>query len=133
MSDHPFQSLDYIYMPSVDVAAELADFETALGGRVLFAIEEMGTRVAMVELAEGPPHLLLAGHLEGERSVFVYRVAGLEAAVGALRERGWQQGRRIELPMGTACAFETHGGHRLAIYERTRPDVTRHFDGRRDF
>jgi len=55
------------------------------------------------------------------------------AAVIALRKRGWTKGHMIELPMGPACAFTTPGGHRLAIYERTRPDVVRHFEGRRDF
>jgi hypothetical protein len=39
----------------------------------------------------------------------------------------------IELPMGPACEFVTVGGHRLAIYECTRPEVVRNFDGRRDF
>jgi hypothetical protein len=133
VSEHLFQGLDYIYSPCADVAAELIHFEQTLGGRVVFAIQEMGTRVAMVELAQGPPHLMLAGHLAGERSVFVYRVADLEAALAALRDRGWEKGRMIELPMGSGCAFTTGGGHRLAIYERTRPDVVRHFEGRRDF
>ena len=133
MTDHLFESLDYIYSPSADVAADLIDLEKTLGGHVVFAIDEMGTRVAMVALAQGPPHLLLAGHLEGERPVLVYRVADLKSAVASLRRRGWKKGRMIELPMGPACAFATRGGHRLAIYERSRPDVVRHFEGRRDF
>ncbi|MDQ6711148.1 MAG: hypothetical protein M3Z11_11410 [Candidatus Dormibacteraeota bacterium] len=128
-----FEALDYIYSPSTDVAAELKEFEQVLGARVVFAIEDMGTRVAMIELAAGSPNLLLAGHLDGEREVLVYRVDSLAAATSALSRRGWKKGHRIELPMGPACAFTTKGGHRLAIYERTRPDVVRHFEGRRDF
>src|SRR5205085_8008433 len=61
------ESLDFLYMPSGDPAAELEYFERVLGAQVAFAIEAFGTRVAMVRLAEGPPALLLAGHLEGER------------------------------------------------------------------
>lgn len=29
--------------------------------------------------------------------------------------------------------FRTPGGHRIAVYQRTRPEVVRHFEGRRDF
>jgi hypothetical protein len=128
-----FEALDYIYSPSADVAAELKHFEEILGARVVFAIDDMGTRVAMLELANGPPHLVLAGHLDGERPVFLYRVASLKTALAGLKQRGWKKGRMIELPMGPACAFTTSGGHRLAIYERTRPEVVHHFEGRRDF
>src|SRR6266481_4103888 len=45
-----FERLDYIYMPSRDVAADMAWFRDVLGGRVVFAIDAMGTRVAMIEL-----------------------------------------------------------------------------------
>ena len=38
------ESLDYVYVPSRDVATDLAAFEAGLGGRVVFAIEAMGTR-----------------------------------------------------------------------------------------
>ena len=48
----------------------------------------MGTRVAMVELTEGPPQLLLAGHLEGDRPVLVYRVGDLAMAAEDLEARG---------------------------------------------
>ena len=128
-----FESLDFIYSPSADVAAELAHFELVLGARVLFAIEEMGTRVAMLEPAPGSPRLLLAGHLEGERPVLVYRVGDLEAATDELHGRGLSGGRMIELPMGRAYSFSTPAGVRLALYEATRPGVVRHFEGRRDF
>ena len=56
-----FDQLDYVYMPSRDVAADVAHFTEALGARLVFAIEAMGTRVAMVELTAGPPQIVLAG------------------------------------------------------------------------
>jgi hypothetical protein len=37
-----------------------------------------------------PPALLLAGHLEGDQPVLVYRVADLELAIVELEERGWR-------------------------------------------
>ena len=74
-----FEQLDYVYMPSRDVAADVGFFTEVLGGRLVFAIDGMGTRVAMIELTDGPPQLLLAGHLDGDRPVLVYRVADLAA------------------------------------------------------
>jgi hypothetical protein len=104
-----------------------------LGAELAFAIEAMGTRVAMVRLASGPPDVLLAGHLEGERPVLVYRVADLDAAVAELRGRGWEDAPRFGIPHGPIVAFTAPGGHRLAIYELTRPEAAAHFAGRRDF
>ena len=128
-----FESLDYLYTPSADVAADMRWFADKLGGRIAFAIEAMGTRVAKVELTTGPPHVLLTDHLEGDRPILVYRVKDLEAAVAAMRDRGFRKGRRVDLPMGSARSFSGPGGHRIAIYELTRPGVARHFEGRLDF
>ncbi len=129
----PFESLDYLYTPSADVASDMLWFADKLGGRIAFAIEAMGARVAKVELTAGPPHILLTDHLEGDRPILVYRVADLDTAVAKMRERGFRRGRSVELPMGTARSFAGPGGHRIAIYELTRPGVADHFDGRRDF
>jgi hypothetical protein len=128
-----FESLDYVYMPSRDVAADVTWFTDVLGGRLLFAIEGMGTRVAMMELTSGPPRILLAGHLEGEVPILVYRVEDLEAAVRELQSRGWKRGFALEIPQGPVHSFVGPGGHRLAVYERTRPGVEAGFIGRRDF
>jgi hypothetical protein len=128
-----FEQLDFIYMPSGDVSGDLRYFTDVLGARVVFAVEGMGTRVAMVELTDQPPPILLAGHLEGERPVLVYRVADLERAMDDLAARGWQRGHTLEIPHGPVCTFVTPGGHRLAVYQLTRPQVADHFAGRRDF
>ena len=132
-SSPPFQQLDFLYTPSRDVASDLAYLTEVLGGRVVFAVEAMGGRVAAVELAEGPPLLLLADHLEGERPVLVYRVADLRGALAALEARGWEREHVFEIPHGPCCSFRTPGGHRIALYELTRPEAAAHFDGRRDF
>jgi hypothetical protein len=128
-----FQELDYIYSPCIDVAAEQRHFEEVLGAHVVFAIEGMGARVALLQLADGPPQLVLADHLDGDRPVLVYRVAALEGAIAELQSRGWQKGSRLEIPQGPICSFSTPGGHRLAIYQLTRPEVISQFSGRRDF
>lgn len=59
-----FERLDFLYVPSRDVAADLGYFTEILGGQVVFAIQAMGTRVAAVRLTEQPPLVLLADHLD---------------------------------------------------------------------
>jgi hypothetical protein len=133
----PFQQLDFLYMPSRDVARDLAFFSEVLGGRVVFAIDSMGTRVAAVRLTEDPPLVLLTDHLEGDRPILVYRVADLETALTQLEGRGWRREHTFEIPHGPICSFEAPGsgpgGHRVAVYQLTRPEVAAHFEGRRDF
>lgn len=120
-------------MPSSDVADDVRYFTEVLGARAVFAVEGMGTRVAMVELGESSPRVLLAGHLAGERLVLVYRVASLSKALDELEARGWEREGTFEIPHGPICSFRTPGGHRVAVYERTRPEADEHFAGRRDF
>jgi hypothetical protein len=129
----PFQQLDFVYTPSRDVAGDLGYFSEVLGGRVVFAVEAMGTRVAAVQFTEGPPLVLLADHVEGDRPILVYRVADLGAALVALAARGWERQQRLEIPQGPCCSFRTPGGHRIALYQLTRAEVASHFEGRCDF
>ena len=129
----PFVSLDYLYTPSSDVAVDARYFTDVLGGRLAFSVEGMGARVAKIELTSGPPHILLTDHLEGERPIFIYQVADLDEAMRQLKKRGWKKAQTLEIPMGPCCSFSTPSGHRIAIYELSRPDVAKHFDGRTDF
>jgi hypothetical protein len=129
----PFEQLDYIYTPSRDVPADMRFFVDVLGGRMGFAVEGMGARVAMIVLANGPPHLLLADHLEGERPILVYRVPDLGKATAELKRRGLKKQHEVELPMGPASSFVTKGSHRIAVYELARPGVLDHLMGRQDF
>ena len=133
LPEPPFQQLDFLYTPSRDVASDLAYFADVLGGRVVFAIDSMGTRVAAVELTEGPPLVLLADHVEGERPILVYRVGDLDPALLLLESRGWSREHSFEIPHGPCCSFQTPGGHRVALYQLTRPEVAAGFAGRRDF
>ena len=128
-----FEELDFVYMPSRDAAGDVAYFTDVLGAQLVFAVDGMGTRVAMVELTEGSPRILLAEHLEGDRPVLVYRVENLTAALDALEARGWRRGGTFEIPQGPICSFTAPGGQRLALYQLTRPEVIAHFAGRRDF
>jgi hypothetical protein len=129
----PFEQLDFLYMPSADVAADVAYAVDVLGARHVFSIEAFGTRVAMVQLTDVPPAVLFAGHLDGERPILVYRVADLDEATEQLREHGMTEGRSFGIPHGPGVEFTAPGGHRIAIYELTRPGAGEHLAGRRDF
>src|SRR3954471_16232672 len=96
----PFEQLDFVYMPSRDVAADMERFASLLGASIAFAIEAFGARVAMLRLASGPPELLLADHLEGERPVLVYRVPDLAAAVDSLLMLGLSPCPKLAIPHG---------------------------------
>ncbi len=128
-----FERLDYVYMPSRDVAADLAWYRDVLGARVVFAIDAMGTRVAMLDLTAGPPRLVLADHVDGDVPILVYRVGSLDATIAELEARGWTRGTTLEIPQGPVCSFHAPGGQRLAIYELSRPGVEASFEGRLDF
>jgi len=129
----PFLSLDFLYTPSSDVAGDRTHLVDVIGGRPVFAVEGMGARVAAIALTEGPPLVLLTDHVDGDRPILVYRVAEFDAALSALESRGWEPEGSFEIPHGPCCSFTTPGGHRIAVYELTRPEAARHFDGRFDF
>ena len=129
----PFVQLDYLYTPSHDVAADVRYFTGILGGTLAYSIDAMGTRVAMIRFTNGPPSVLLTDHLEGDRPILIYRVPDLAKALAQLKARGWKKHQSLEIPMGPCCSFTTPGGHRIALYELTRPEVAKHFEGRRDF
>jgi len=129
----PFDRLDFLYTPSADVPRDLKYFVEVLGGRQVFAIDAMGTKVAAVELTDGPPLVLLTDHVEGERPILVYRVDDLARTLAELAAQGWEREGTFEIPHGPCCSFRTPGGHRIALYELVRPEVAEHFAGRFDF
>jgi hypothetical protein len=128
-----FEQLDYVYMPSRDVAVDVRYFTDVLGGRLVFAIEGMGAKVAMIELTDARPALLLADHLTGDAPILVFRVADLAATTAELATGGWEPEHELEIPQGPVVTFRAPGKQRLAIYERSRPGVEKDFEGRRDF
>ena len=58
-----FEQLDFVYTPSHDVAADMRYFTDVLGARLVFAIDAMGIRVAMLALGEEWPRVILTRQL----------------------------------------------------------------------
>ena len=57
----------------------------------------------MIRLSQGPPHILLTDHLDGDRPILIYRVDMLASALADLKARGWKKGQTLEIPMGLAA------------------------------
>jgi catechol 2,3-dioxygenase-like lactoylglutathione lyase family enzyme len=126
-------ALDVLYVPSRDVEADVRFYRDTLGGRVVFAIEAMGTRVAEIALAPQGPRLVLADHLPGDAPVLLHRVSDLDQTLAELATRGLRLEAQLELPLGPCAIFRSPGGQRLGLYQLTRPQVAEHFAGRADF
>jgi len=127
------EELEFIYLPSADVASELERYVSQLDAEVVWAIERFGTRVAMLRLTGDGPKLLLAQHLHGDQPVLLYRVPDLAEAETELLDRGATVGERFEFPDGEAVEIDLAGPQRIAIYQRTRPERAASIIGRRDF
>jgi catechol 2,3-dioxygenase-like lactoylglutathione lyase family enzyme len=125
--------LDFLYVPSRDVAADLRFYTDVLGGEVVFAIEAFGARVARIALGEDGPALVLADHLEGDAPVLIHRVGDLDRVLAELERRGLLLESRFEIPHGPCAELRSPGGQRLAVYELTRPGADAHLAGRHDF
>src|SRR5437588_11081836 len=108
-----FDSLDFVYLPSRDVAAELERYTQAFGASPVFAIEAFGTRVAMISLADTSPAILLAEHLAGEEPVLVFRVSDLDTSVSELEAQGVEVAARFGIPHGPAVELVTPGPQRI--------------------
>jgi hypothetical protein len=86
-----------------------------------------------IQLSAGPPLVLLADHLEG---------TGRSWCTGWPNSAPpWPTWRPVaggastwRSPTARAVRFgRTPGGHRIALYQLTRPELAAHFEGRRDF
>ena len=128
----PFGSLDFLYVPTIDVEAAVDRYVDGLGAELVWFVRGMGTTVAAVRVSAEGPLVLLSGHLQGAVPILVYRVDDYAAAVAALRAGGIDDLDELEIPHGPVAAFRMPDGQRLAVYELTRPDAATHFDGRDD-
>src|SRR4051812_43776406 len=102
-------ALDILYVPSRDVAGDVAFYRDTLGGRVIFAIEAMDTRVAEVALAPDGPRVILAGHLAGDAAILLHRVSDLDRTLAEFVARGLEIEARVELPLGPCATFRSPG------------------------
>ena len=125
--------LDFLYVPSRDVAA--GPPVVRRGPRWPSGVRDRldGDAGGGRRAERDPPLVLLRS--PGGRSAGASSIASpdLNEALDTLEGRGWRREHRFEIPHGPICSFEGPGGHRVALYQLTRPEVAAHFEGRRDF
>jgi len=127
-----FQSLDFVYVPTDDVDQAARRWVDELGAELVWKVRAMGTVVAQLRVSDEGPAILLSGHLEGPVPILIYRVDDYAAAVAELRAAGAADLHEVEIPHGPCATFRAAGGHRLAVYELTRPQAEGFFAGRFD-
>jgi hypothetical protein len=129
----PFMSLDYLYFSAPDIEEAVRFYTQGLGGALVWCIRDHGSTVAAVRLTGADPLVLLADHLAMGTALVIYRVVSLSKIRERLAREGWQsEGEPFELPPGPCIVFRDPGQQRIAIYERVRPQVERHLEGRFD-
>jgi hypothetical protein len=127
-----FLSLDFLYTPTADIDAAIAQHIDAFSAELEWKVRAMGTVVACLRVAEAGPRLLLTEHLEGTEPVLVYRVASYDDTLARVRAAGIIDIRELGIPHGPCASFHTGNGQHLAVYELTNPGALTHFDGRFD-
>jgi hypothetical protein len=128
-----FLSLDYLYLAAPDVGAAVRFYTEALGGTLAWRVRDGGTVVAAVRLTGSGPLVLLADHLDVGAGLLIYRVRSLPELRERLARLGWTpEGEPFEIPQGPCLVFRDPGQQRLAAYERVRPNMDAHFEGRFD-
>ena len=133
MPPTPFESLDYLYVPAPDFEAAVRFYTTTLGAELRWRIHDGDVWVAAVRLAGSGPTVLLASHLDAQQTILIFRVRSLDETKRRLLASGWSDMEEpFEIPQGPCLVFRDPGGQRLAVYERVRPHVDEHFEGRFD-
>ena len=129
----PFLSLDYLYLAAPAIDDAIRFYTQGLGGTLLWRIRQGASTVAAVRLTAPDPLVLLADHLAVGHGLPVYRVRSLSELRARLAPQGWSsEGEPFELPPGPCIVLRDPGQQRLAAYERVRPQVEAHFEGRFD-
>ena len=88
----PFGKLRYLYVGSKNVEKDLEYYTRVLGAVKVWDISSMGTRVAAVQLGEGPL-ILLADHRPAGSCILIFQVDSIKtllrtfgSTAGSLRE-----------------------------------------------
>lgn len=123
MSSIPFNKLMYLYMGTSNFESDFHYYHSVLGGKLHWAFDRFGAKVAAFEIGEGPL-ILIADHLNPPTCMPIYEVKDLDATVVDLRNRGWkEESGPIGIPNGPCYTFKDMSGNSYGIFENKRPTV----------
>lgn len=121
MSIIPFNKLMYLYMGTSDFTADFHYYKSVLGGKLHWAFDRFGAKVAAFEIGEGPL-ILIADHLTSPTCMPIYEVKDLDSTVIELRNRGWkEENGPFGIPNGPCYLFNDISGNSFGIFENKRP------------
>lgn len=117
----PLGKLAYLYVGTADFDRDCGYYSQVLGAERVWAFHAFGARVAAFRVCEGPL-VLLADHRPAPSCMPLFAVPDLDAAVAALKARGWQsKGERFEIPNGPCLRFDDPSGNPFALFQNDRP------------
>lgn len=126
----PIGPLRYLYIGSSDIQKDLDYYTHVLGAKKFWDLSSFGTRVAAIQLGEGPM-LLLADHRPARSCILIFQVEDLASVSKRLREKGWKpEGEKFEVPEGPCYRFNDPSGNPLALLQIVRPNVLGISDGK---
>lgn len=91
-----FESLDFLYVPSLNIQDSIIYYTKVLDGKLLWKIHEYGVWVACIKISNIKKlYILLADHIEKKDLMLIYRVNNLDKTFFELKSRGWIEGKKI--------------------------------------
>jgi len=119
----PLGTLVYLYMGSSDVTADLAWYDEAMGGDLVWRFNAYGADVAAVRIGVGPL-VLLADHRPVPSCLPIWSVRSLAASVEWLRATGWfDTAVQVGVPDGPCVVLRDPSGNEVALLQQDRPDA----------
>jgi catechol 2,3-dioxygenase-like lactoylglutathione lyase family enzyme len=118
----PLRALRFLYVGTAAFEEDHRLYREALGAEEVWHFHAFGARVAAFRLSAEGPLWLLADHRPPGTCMPVYAVDDLEAAVAALRGKGWApHAGPFGIPNGDCYTFRDASGNELALFEDQRP------------
>jgi hypothetical protein len=119
----PFGELAYLYIGTDDLAADLAFYDEAMGGDLVWRFQAFGADVAAVRIGTGPL-VVLADHRPAPSVLPIWAVRSIEACAEWLSATGWGEvTTRVSVPDGPCLVLRDRSGNELALLQRDRPDA----------
>ncbi len=81
--------LRYLYVGTSNIQKDVDHYTKVLGANKVWDISSFGTRVAALQLGEGPL-LLLADHRPAPSCIMIFQVGDLQTVSKELRQKGWK-------------------------------------------
>ena len=125
MDPFPLGTLVYLYVGSADVSADLAWYDEAMGGDLVWRFNAYGADVAAVKVGVGDgPLVLLADHRPVPSCLPIWSVRSMSASVEWLQATGWwETATPVGVPDGPCVVLRDPSGNELALLQQDRPNA----------